>query len=110
METLEGVERRFTFGLPLEEGKTGKDKIDATGLKLDNMFGPMEVAMVLPGNNKQVEAIKKAGVDSGWIIESVRVERDRLPKQIILIPVFAVLFFMAWLQIRRRKSVVTTKA
>ncbi|NQY94404.1 MAG: TRAP transporter permease, partial [Campylobacteraceae bacterium] len=75
-ETLEGVERKFTFGLPLADGKTGKEKIDGTGLMLDNMFGPMEVAMVIPGSNKQVEAIKTAGVDSGWIIESVRVERD----------------------------------
>jgi len=103
-ETLEGVDRRFTFGLPLADGKTGKEKIDATGLKLDDMFGPMEVSMVLPGNNKQVEAIKKAGVDSGWIIESVRVDRDRLPKQVVLIPVFAFLFFMGWLQFRRKKS------
>jgi len=103
-ETLEGVERRYTFGLPLAEGKTGKEKIDGTGLMLDNMFGPMEVSMVLPGHNKQVEAIKNAGVDSGWIVESVRVERDRLPKQIILIPVFLFLFFMGWLQIRRKKS------
>jgi len=103
-ETLEGVERKYTFGLPLAEGKTGKEKLDGTGLMLDNMFGPMEVAMVLPGHNKQVEAIKNAGVDSGWIVESVRVERDRLPKQIILIPVFVFLFFMGWLQMRRKKS------
>ena len=90
--------------VPLAEGKTGKEKLDGTGLMLDNMFGPMEVAMVLPGHNKQVEAIKNAGVDSGWIVESVRVERDRLPKQIILIPVFVFLFFMGWLQMRRKKS------
>jgi TRAP transporter 4TM/12TM fusion protein len=102
-ETLEGVQRKFTFGLPLAEGKTGKERIDGTGLRLDSMFGPMEVAMVLPGSNKQVAAIKNAGVDSGWIIESVRVKRDRLPKQIILIPVFILVFFMGWLQLRRKK-------
>jgi hypothetical protein len=102
-ETLEGVQKRLTFGLPLSTGKTGKEKLDGTGLMLDNMFGPMEVSMVLPGNNKQVEAIKTAGVDSGWIIESVRVKTDRLPKQIILIPVFMLIFFMAWIQIKRKK-------
>ncbi len=102
-ETLEGIERKYTFGLPLADGKTGKEKIDGTGLMLDDMFGPMEVAMILPGNNKQVEAIKSAGVDSGWIIESVRVKADRLPKQIVLIPVFMFIFFMAWLQLRRKK-------
>jgi len=109
-ETIEGVERKFTFGLPLADGKTGKEKIDGTGLMLDNMFGPMEVAMVMPGDNKQVEAIKTAGVDSGWIIESVRVKTDRLPKQIVLIPVFAFLFFMAWIQLRRKKNLVQAKA
>jgi len=109
-ETIEGVERKFTFGLPLADGKTGKEKIDGTGLMLDNMFGPMEVAMVIPGSNKQVEAIKTAGVDSGWIIESVRVKRDRLPKQIVLIPVFAFLFFMGWVQLKRKKKLAQAKA
>jgi TRAP transporter 4TM/12TM fusion protein len=108
-ETLEGVQRNFTFGLPLGEGKTGKERIDSTGLQLDNLFGPMEVSMILPGNNKQVEAIKKAGVDSGWIIESVRVERDRLPKQIVLIPVIFFILFMAWLQLRRKKGTSSIK-
>ncbi len=109
-ETIEGVERKFTFGLPLADGKTGKEKIDGTGLMLDNMFGPMEVAMVIPGSNKQVEAIKTAGVDSGWIIESVRVKRDRLPKQIVLIPVFAFLFFMGWVQLKRKKKLAQAKS
>ncbi len=75
-----------------------------TGLQLDDMFGPMEVAMVLPGSNKQVEAIKKAGVDSGWIVESVKLERDRLPKQIVLIPVFIAVFLLGWVQIKRKKD------
>ncbi|PHR74428.1 MAG: C4-dicarboxylate ABC transporter [Arcobacter sp.] len=109
-ETIEGVQRKFTFGLPLVAGKTGKERINETGLRLDNMFGPMEVAMIIPGNNKQVEAIKTAGVDSGWIIESVRVKTDRLPKQIVLIPVFAFLFFMAWIQLRRKKRLQKTKS
>ena len=102
-ETLEGIDRKYTFALPLADGKTGKDRINDTGLQLDDMFGPMEVSMVLPGRNKQVEAIKKAGVDSGWIIESVRVQRDRLPKQIVLIPVFMVVFLLGWIQIKRRR-------
>ncbi len=103
-ETLEGVERKYTFALPLVEGKTGKERIDGTGMQLDDLFGPMEVAMILPGNNKQVEAIKRAGVDSGWIIENVKVKRDRLPKQIVLIPVFMAVFFLAWIQIKRRRK------
>jgi TRAP transporter 4TM/12TM fusion protein len=102
-ETVEGVKREYTFLLPLADGKTGQERINNTGLQLDNMLGPMEVAMVNPGFNKQVEAIKKAGVDSGWVIKSVLVDRDRLPKQIVLIPVFAFVFLLGWLQIRRRE-------
>jgi len=108
-ETLEGVQRVYTFALPLAEGKTGQERFNETGLRLDDMFGPMEVSMVLAGSNKQVEAIKKAGVDSGWIVESVRVKRDRLPKQIVLIPVFAVVFLLGWIQIKRRKKLEGAK-
>ena len=103
-ETLEGVQRTYTFELPLADGKTGKERLDETGLRLDNMFGPMEVAMILPGNNKQVEAIKNAGVDSGWIIESVRVKTDRLPKQLVLIPAFLIMILLAMKQIKSRKE------
>jgi len=101
-ETVEGLQREYTFMLPLAEGATGQERLNNTGLQLDNMLGPMEVAMVNPGHNKQVEAIKSAGVDSGWVVESVLVKRDRLSKQILLIPLFALVILLGWLQIRRR--------
>ncbi len=103
-ETIEGKVRKYTFALPLAEGKNGKERVNNTGLQLDDMFGPMEVAMVMPGHNKQVEAIKKAGVDSGWVIESVRIDRDRLPKQIVLIPAFLIVFLLGWNQIKRKRE------
>jgi len=103
-ETIEGTQRKYTFALPLAEGKTGKEKINETGFQLDDMFGPMEVAMMLPGHNKQVAAMKQAGVDSGWVIDSVRVPNERLPKQIILIPIFIIIFLLGWNQTRRRKQ------
>ncbi|MBU3014865.1 TRAP transporter permease [Poseidonibacter lekithochrous] len=101
-ETIEGTQREYTFAIPLAEGKTGQERINETGLRLDNLFGPMEVAAITP-INKQIEAIKNAGVDSGWVIESVRVETNRLPKQIVLIPAFLIMFLMGWSQIKRRK-------
>ncbi len=102
-ETIEGVDRRYTFAIPLAKGKTGQERINETGLQLDDLLGPMEVATIIP-INKQIEAIKTAGVDSGWIIESVRVDTDRLPKQIVLIPAFLIMFLMGWSQIKRRKA------
>ena len=104
-ETLEGTQRTYTFAIPLAEGKTGQEKLNETGLRLDNLLGPMEVATITP-INKQIEAIKNAGVDSGWIVESVRVKTDRLPKQIMLIPAFAIMFLMAWYQMKRRKALL----
>jgi len=109
-ETIEGKERKYTFVMPLAEGKTGKERVNETGFQLDDMFGPMEVAMVIPGHNKQVEAMKKAGVDSGWIIESVRVKNERMPKQIILIPIFFAIFLLGWHQNRRRKKTELAEA
>ncbi len=102
-ETLEGDQRTMTFAIPLAEGKTGQERINETGLRLDDLLGPMEVATITP-INKQIEAIKTAGVDSGWIVESVRIKTDRLPKQIVLIPAFLIMFLMGWSQIKRRKA------
>lgn len=109
-ETIEGIHRNYTFALPLAKGSTGKERINDTGFQLDNMFGPMEVSMILPGNNKQVAAMKQAGVDSGWIIESVRVPNDRLPKQIILIPILFLIFLLGRNQVKRRKKMELAEA
>ncbi len=105
-ETIEGDQKAFTFGLPLAAGKTGQERLNETGLRLDNLLGPMEVSMINPGFNKQVEAMKTAGVDSGWLVETVRVKADRISKQIVLIPAFAILIFMGWIQIRRKKGLI----
>ena len=108
-ETLEGVQRSYTFLLPLAEGISGMEKINNTGLYLDDLFGDMEVAMVMPGMsnnraiNKQVESIRVAGVDSGWIVTSIQTERDTLPKQIVFIPALILLSLIAMIQFRRKK-------
>jgi len=110
-ETLEGIKRAYTFLLPLAYGDSGKERVNNTGLQLDDLFGDMEVAMVMPGIsndraiNKQVEAIKVAGVDSGWIITSIQTERKTLPKQIVFIPALLLIGIVGNMQLRRRKAV-----
>ena len=110
-ETLEGIERAYTFLLPLAYGDSGKERVNNTGLQLDDLFGDMEVAMVMPGIsndraiNKQVEAIQVAGVDSGWIITSIQTERKTLPKQIVFIPALLLIGIVGTMQLRRRKLV-----
>ena len=110
-ETLEGIKRAYTFLLPLAYGDSGKERVNNTGLQLDDLFGDMEVAMVMPGIsndraiNKQVEAIKVAGVDSGWIITSIQAKRKTLPKQIVFIPALLLIGIVGTMQLRRRKAV-----
>ncbi len=110
-ETLEGIKRAYTFLLPLAYGDSGKERVNNTGLQLDDLFGDMEVAMVMPGIsndraiNKQVEAIKVAGVDSGWIITSIQAKRKTLPKQIVFIPALLLIGIVGNMQLRRRKAV-----
>ena len=110
-ETLEGIKRAYTFLLPLAYGDSGKERVNNTGLQLDDLFGDMEVAMVMPGIsndraiNKQVEAIKVAGVDSGWIITSIQTKRKTLPKQIVFIPALLLIGIVGNMQLRRRKAV-----
>jgi len=111
-ETIEGVERSYTFLLPLADGQTGRERVNNTGLQIDDLFGDMEVAMVLPGIsnsraiNKQVESIKVAGVDSGWIITSVLQERETMPKQIVYIPAILLIGLVGMVQLRRKRSIL----
>ena len=65
---------------------------------------------MLPGHNKQVAAMKQAGVDSGWVVESVRVHNKRMPKQIILIPIVFIIFLLGWNQTKRRKRMELAEA
>ena len=110
-ETLEGIKRAYTFLLPLAYGDSGKERVNNTGLQLDDLFGDMEVAMVMPGIsndraiNKQVEAIQVAGVDSGWIITSIQAKRKTLPKQIVFIPALLLIGIVGTMQLRRKKLV-----
>ena len=101
--TADDINRTYTFSISLKEGTTGKERINNTGLQLDDIFGPMEVAYIA-SSSKEIEAINKAGVDSGWIVDFVQVQRDRLPKQIIFIPALLIIFLIGWRQIKRKRA------
>jgi TRAP transporter 4TM/12TM fusion protein len=108
--TIEGVDRTYTFALPIENGKTGLEKINNTGMELVSNNGVVEVMSIMQGMssnnkiNKQIEAMKIAGVDSSWVVKSVRVPADRINKQIMFIPAILLLLFIYFMQ-RRRKNV-----
>lgn len=102
--TVDDINRSYTFSLPLAKGENGKERVNNTGLQMDNLFGPMEISFIV-ASNKQVEAIQQAGVSTGWTVDSVQVQRDRLPEQIMFIPALLIIFFIGWNQLKRREIV-----
>ncbi|RLA74803.1 MAG: C4-dicarboxylate ABC transporter [Epsilonproteobacteria bacterium] len=107
--TIDDIDRKYTFTVDLKDGATGKDKLINSGLMMDTIDGRAEILMVNPGISKQMEAIKVAGVDSGWIIENVKVKADRISKQILFVPLFILIFLLGFIQAKRMKKDINQK-
>jgi len=100
--TLEGDEKSFTFGTKLGTGDSGQERLSMAGLEVRPADKVSMIDYVNSQASKQMEAIKAAGVDIGWEIESVLTLRDRIPKYIMFVPAFLILGLVMWLQLRRR--------
>ena len=98
-ETIDGDFVHKTVELPLVSEGTGAEKIEAAGLMLREDEGKVIVDMVTFDSDAQ-----KVGLDFDWEIKTIEVEADRPPKQLVWIPVLLLLFAMAAMQKRRRKS------
>jgi hypothetical protein len=107
--TIDDIDRTYTFSVDIKEGATGKERLLNSGLMMDTIDGRAEIMMVNPGISKQMEAIKVAGVDSGWIIEKVKVKADRISKQILFIPLFLMIFLIGYVQSKRLKKQTSQK-
>ncbi len=107
--SIDDIDRKYTFTVDLKDGATGKDKLINSGLMMDTIDGRAEILMVNPGISKQMEAIKVAGVDSGWIIENVKVKADRISKQILFVPLFILIFLLGFIQAKRMKKDINQK-
>ncbi len=107
--TIDDVSRTYTFSVDLADGTTGKERLLNSGLMMENIDGTTEIMMVNPGISKQMEAIKVAGVDSGWVIDKVKVKADRISKQIMFIPLFMILFFIGYIQSKRLRRETSQK-
>lgn len=99
-ETIDGDFVNKTVELPLPDEGAGADKIEATGLMLKKEEGKVIVDMVAFDSDAQ-----KAGIDFDWEIINIEVDAARPPKQLVWIPVLALLFGMGVLQKRRREIV-----
>ncbi len=107
--TIDDIDRTYTFSVDLKDGATGKERLLNSGLMMDTIDGRAEIMMVNPGISKQMEAIKVAGVDSGWTIDKVKVKADRISKQILFIPLFMMIFFIGYIQAKRLKRETNQK-
>jgi hypothetical protein len=107
--TMMGDEKTLTLTMKLGAGETGKERLSSAGLETSDYTGIMQIDYINE-SSRQMEAIKKTGVDYGWEITTVQKESDRLPKQIMIIPALLLMGFIAWLQLRRRKQATTAAA
>ncbi|MGD8557826.1 MAG: TRAP transporter permease [Chromatiales bacterium] len=107
--TMMGDEKTLTLTMKLGAGETGKERLSSAGLETSDYSGIMQIDYINE-SSRQMEAIKKTGVDYGWEITTVQKESDRLPKQIMIIPALLLMGFIAWLQLRRRKQATTAAA
>lgn len=96
-ETIDGDLVNKTVELPINVEGSGAERIEAAGLMLRQDDTKVVVDMVTFDSDAQ-----KAGIDFDWEIQSIEVEADRPPKQLLWIPVLLLLFGMAMLQRRRR--------
>lgn len=94
-----GNARRFMAHLPVGEGNTGAEQLAAAGVELLDNDGRSVVDFV--GYDSVAE---KAGLRFDQVLTSVEVPQAQPPKQLIYVPVLALLVMMAWLQRRRRQS------
>jgi len=94
-----GNARRFMAHLPVGEGNTGAEQLAASGVELIETDGRTIVDFV--GYDSVAE---KAGLRFDQVLSSVEVPQAQPPKQLIYLPVLALLVMMAWLQRRRRQS------
>lgn len=99
-EGLDGKEFTKLFVLEVGEGTTGEERLEAAGLELIEIDeGVFEVDLV--GFDSSAE---KLGIDFGWQLAKVDEKLAQPAKEWFLIPAFALLGLIGWLQLKRRKS------
>ncbi|MEH6579882.1 MAG: TRAP transporter permease [Amphritea sp.] len=95
--TIDGDQVSKIVLLPLGEPASGEERLENAGLTLREDGQQVVVDMVTYGSPAQ-----GLGLDFDWEIQQVLVDADRPPKQLVFIPVLALLILLGFGQ-RRRK-------
>ena len=95
--SLSGDEVSTYLSLELPAAESPEARLAGAGLELTRQDDAMVVDFVGYGS-----AAEDAGISFGWTIDSVQVELDRPPKELMFIPALILLGFVAYGQLRRR--------
>ncbi|MDL0430334.1 TRAP transporter permease [Marinobacter sp. TBZ242] len=94
---LDGDEVSTYLSLPLPAADTPHERLMEAGLELSRDGDKMVVDFVGFGSPAE-----DAGISFGWTIDSVQVENERPPKELMFIPSLILLGLVAFGQLRRR--------
>lgn len=96
--SIDGEEVSTFVELPLPAAETPEQRLMQAGLELSQDGDRMVVDFVGFGT-----AAEDAGIYFGWTIDSVRIQKDRPPKELMVIPALLLLAAVAFGQLRRRQ-------
>ncbi|NMT63370.1 TRAP transporter permease [Marinobacter orientalis] len=95
--SLSGEDVSTYLSLELPAAESPEARLESAGLELSRQDDTMVVDFVGFGS-----AAEDAGISFGWTIDSVQVELDRPPKELMFIPALILLGLVAFGQLRRR--------
>ncbi len=98
-ESMNGSEFTKTVMLPVGDQESGKARLEAIGIETREEDGK-----VLIDNVVFSSAAEKAGIDFDQEIMNIQMPTDRLPKQLLFIPAYALFAFVYLIQKRRRET------
>jgi len=98
-ESMNGDEYTKTVMLPVGDQESGKARLNAIGIETREEDGKVLIDNVVFGS-----AAEKAGIDFDQEILNIQMPTDRLPKQLLFIPAYALFAFVYLIQNRRKKK------
>ncbi|MET4733245.1 TRAP-type uncharacterized transport system fused permease subunit [Thalassospira sp. MBR-102] len=97
--SLEGDEVSKSVMLPLGPEASGEDRLYNAGIAVRNEDGKVFIDDLVFGGPAE-----KAGLDFEFEITAIKIEADRMPKEVFFIPAFILLGGIIVLQRRRRRA------
>jgi hypothetical protein len=97
--SLEGDEVSKSVMLPLGPEASGEDRLYNAGIAVRNEDGKVFIDDLVFGGPAE-----KAGLDFDFEITAIKIEADRMPKEVFFIPAFILLGGIIVLQRRRRRA------